>query len=149
MLQLERSKLSFEMLSLPELKEHVVRTPRVLLGIGLMVGIIVWSLQHHLSKRSSKSAPSVPYWAPFGIDLFVTAINRIYSHDFFAWTRQILDVPGRTVSMNLLGIKLLMTDDPENTKAVLSTKFADFGKGEAFHKIWRDLMFDSIFASRL
>ncbi|KAL8877671.1 MAG: hypothetical protein Q9198_004357 [Flavoplaca austrocitrina] len=139
--------MSFEMLSLPELKENIVPTPRVLMGIVLMVGIIVWSLQHHLSTRSSKSAPSVPYWAPFGIDLFVTAINRIYSHDFFAWTRQILDVPGRTVSMNLLGIKLLMTDDPENTKAVLSTKFVDFGKGEAFHKIWRDLMFDSIFAT--
>lgn len=74
--------------------------------------------------------------------------------------------------LNTLGVEILMTDSPENTKAVLSTKvstsilvspakvsgfadalvnpqqFADFGKGEAFHKIWYDLMFDSVFASK-
>lgn len=57
-----------------------------------------------------------------GIDLFVTAINRILSYDFFEWTRQILNVPGRTVRLNMLGIEVLMTDDSENTKAILSTK---------------------------
>ena len=73
--------------------------------------------------------------------------------------------------LNMLGVEILMTDSPENTKAVLSTKvigrslvvrlkangfadvveipqFADFGKGQAFHKIWYDLMADSVFASK-
>ncbi|KAL9010177.1 MAG: hypothetical protein Q9173_004865 [Seirophora scorigena] len=137
------------MLHLPELKEQILRSPGVLLSVVLFLGLLIGRnlLHPSVKKRPSKTAPAVPYWAPFGIDLFAIAINRIYSHDFFAWTRQILDVPGRTVSLNLLGIKLLMTDDTENTKQVLSTKFADFGKGEAFHKIWRDLMFDSIFAT--
>ena len=100
-----------------------------------------------------------------GIDLFATAVSRLIRHDFFAWTRQILDVPGRTVSLGMCGISLVITDDPENIKAVLSTKvcvsqpeaipstdkthaqFKDFGKGETFHKIWYDLMLDSVFAS--
>lgn len=54
-----------------------------------------------------------------GIDLFATALRRIINHDFFAWTRELLDVPGRTVSLNMLGIEVLMTDDPENIVAKL------------------------------
>ncbi len=44
------------------------------------------------------------------------------SHDFFEWSRQILNVPGRTVRLNMLGIEVLMTDNADNTKAILSTK---------------------------
>ena len=47
---------------------------------------------------------------------------KVLKHEFFDWTRQILDVPGRTVSLNMLGIKTLMTDNPDNIKAILSTK---------------------------
>ena len=57
-----------------------------------------------------------------GIDLFAKAISRLLNHDFFEWTRQILEVPGRTVRLNMLGIEVLMTDDAQNTKAILSTK---------------------------
>lgn len=57
-----------------------------------------------------------------GVDLLFTALSRLRNHDFFPWSRQILDVPGRTVSMNFLGTKVLLTDDPENAKAVLATK---------------------------
>ena len=57
-----------------------------------------------------------------GIDLLATAIRKLVDCDFFAWSRQILDVPGRTVSLNMLGVSVLVTDSPENTKAVLSTK---------------------------
>lgn len=34
-----------------------------------------------------------------------------------------------------------------STNKFLYQQFKDFGKGETFHKIWYDLMFDSVFAS--
>ena len=42
-------------------------------------------------------------------------------HDFFEWTRQLFNNHGRTVVLNMIGRKLLLTDDPENTKAILSS----------------------------
>jgi len=41
---------------------------------------------------------------------------------FFEYTREILDVPGRTVQLNMLGGGLVLTDEPENIKAVMLTK---------------------------
>lgn len=43
-------------------------------------------------------------------------------HNFFEWSHQILNVPGQTVRLNMLGIEVLMTDNTDNTKAILSTK---------------------------
>jgi hypothetical protein len=41
---------------------------------------------------------------------------------FFEYTREILDVPGRTVQLNMLGGGPVLTDEPENIKAVMLTK---------------------------
>ena len=40
-----------------------------------------------------------------------------------------------------------MTSDPENIKAVLTGQFADYGKGESFHREWKEFLGDSIFAT--
>ncbi|KAI1482004.1 cytochrome P450 [Daldinia eschscholtzii] len=41
----------------------------------------------------------------------------------------------------------ILTRDPEHVKAVLTTQFADFGKGEEFHELWRPFLGDSIFTT--
>ena len=129
------------MLSLQGLTERTFQVPAILVGVLISLCLMRWNSRRLRVKKLGNKAPAAVYWAPLGnnitcaacfraesltlsagLDLFATAISRIFSHDFFAWTRQILDVPGRTVSLNLLGVKVLMTDDPENTKAVLSTK---------------------------
>src|SRR5579862_5962382 len=38
--------------------------------------------------------------------------------------------------MRLPGVSPIMTVDPENIKALLTTQFNDFGKGKEFHDSW-------------
>lgn len=41
----------------------------------------------------------------------------------------------------------LITRDPSHIKAMLTSKFASFGKGEVFHELWRPFLGDSIFTT--
>ncbi|KAI1806635.1 cytochrome P450 [Daldinia bambusicola] len=41
----------------------------------------------------------------------------------------------------------IITRDPEHIKAVLTTQFSDFGKGEEFHDLWKPFLGDSIFTT--
>lgn len=53
-----------------------------------------------------------------------------------------------TMELRLLSdIRVIMTADPENIKAVLTTQFSDYGKGEQFHKEWEAFLGDSIFTT--
>ncbi|KAL4918584.1 cytochrome P450 [Aspergillus aurantiobrunneus] len=52
------------------------------------------------------------------------------------------------VESNLFGsFRVIQTREPEHLKAVLTAKFADFGKGELFHKLWIPFLGDSIFTT--
>lgn len=44
-------------------------------------------------------------------------------------------------------IRVLLTADPENIKAILATQFHDFGHGEHFHQTWIEFLGDSIFVT--
>lgn len=44
-------------------------------------------------------------------------------------------------------IRVTFTADPENIKAILTTQFADYGKGEQFHKEWEQFLGDGIFTT--
>ena len=52
-----------------------------------------------------------------------------------------------TVETNVVGARLLFTADTENIKAILTSQFADYGKGEPFHNAWKDFLGDSIFTT--
>lgn len=41
--------------------------------------------------------------------------------------------------------RVIFTADPENIKALLTTQFTEYGKGEQFHKEWQAFLGDSIF----
>ena len=42
---------------------------------------------------------------------------------------------------------MVLTEDPENIRALLATQFKDFGKGEHFHRDWHEFLGDSIFTT--
>jgi cytochrome P450 len=44
-------------------------------------------------------------------------------------------------------IRVIFTADPENIKAILTTQFAEYGKGEQFHKEWEEFLGDGIFTT--
>ncbi len=52
-----------------------------------------------------------------------------------------------TAECTVVGRRCIFTADPENIKAILATQFADYGKGELFHREWKDFLGDSIFAT--
>ena len=56
---------------------------------------------------------------------------------------------GHTVEGNAAGQRVILTDDPENIKALLASQFRDFGKGEPFHRDWSAFLGNSIFATDL
>ncbi|KAF9631020.1 hypothetical protein BFW01_g1894 [Lasiodiplodia theobromae] len=120
-------------------------------GVTIVLYVLFRLLKSVRTKRKVRAlgvaAPSPPHSLPFGVDLLITALRKITRHEFSEWTRELLDIPGRTISMDLLSAQIILTADTENTKAVLSTKFSQFGKGEDFHHIWHDLMKDSVFAT--
>lgn len=51
------------------------------------------------------------------------------------------------VEAQVLGRRIIFTADPENIKAVLATQFSDYGKGEPFHREWKEFLGDSIFTT--
>ncbi|KAF1974065.1 cytochrome P450, partial [Bimuria novae-zelandiae CBS 107.79] len=53
-------------------------------------------------------------------------------------------VPGRTVEVGLVGTTMVMTDNIDNIRAIMSTQYNDFGKGDMYRKIWSSLMRNSI-----
>ena len=130
------------MLALHSLVDRAFRLFYVLAAVIVVLFLSRWNSQRKRLRKLGSKAPAVPSRAPLGtvaknpashvqklrklhfagIDLLVTAINKLVNNDFFAWSREILDNPGRTVSLNMLGVNVLVTDEPENTKAVLSTK---------------------------
>lgn len=61
------------------------------------------------------------------------------------WQRQFETVGRHTFEVNLGGERVIVTEDPENIKAILATQFHDFGKGEVFHRDWHEFLGDSIF----
>jgi cytochrome P450 len=55
--------------------------------------------------------------------------------------------PATTEIRSLVSNRIIFTVDPENIKALLTGQFNDFGKGETFHRDWREFLGDSIFAT--
>jgi cytochrome P450 len=54
---------------------------------------------------------------------------------------------GNTVELTVLGKRIIFTSNLENIKAILATKFDDFGKGPLFRNQCREFLGESIFTS--
>lgn len=44
-------------------------------------------------------------------------------------------------------MRYILTREPEHVKTILTSKFADFGKGPVFHEVWSPFLGDSIFTT--
>jgi hypothetical protein len=56
------------------------------------------------------------------MDTLYKLVRNMRQDTFFEFTRQVLDTPGRTVELDVLGRRLLMTDHVDNIKAVQFTQ---------------------------
>ncbi|EXJ89374.1 hypothetical protein A1O3_02441 [Capronia epimyces CBS 606.96] len=92
----------------------------------------------------------------FGLDFPVhstLAILRNQSLEFWEWIYEHTGTAHNgtgsyTSELHMLAnSRAIFTADPENIKAILTTQFQDFGKGEEFHEQWKAFLGDSIFTT--
>lgn len=73
-------------------------------------------------RQLGNFAPSLPTILPLGLDVAFTASQKMIAHEFLEWTRDILNNAGRTVELDMLNNRVVVTDNPENIKAIMSTQ---------------------------
>jgi hypothetical protein len=63
--------------------------------------------------------------------------NRMVEFFDYALSRADPDKGGQIVEINVTGgQRYFFTREPEHIKTLLTGKFAEFGKGEEFHRVW-------------
>jgi cytochrome P450 len=74
----------------------------------------------------------LPFAIPtFGIEIIISQLRAFKGKRFLEHWRQVLaNSNAHTISMTMLGSTCFLTDDPENIKALLATKFNDYSLGK-------------------
>ncbi|GES61706.1 cytochrome P450 [Aspergillus terreus] len=107
-----------------------------------------WSRDRALKKLPGTYAPVVPSRLPFGLDVAMRCVYELATHGFHEYVRDILATkPGRTIEFHILDKRMIVTDNPENIKEMMSVQFDTFGKGDLTHHIFRNCFRGSIFGS--
>ncbi|KAJ5319360.1 hypothetical protein MYU51_013363 [Penicillium brevicompactum] len=123
--------------------------------LGLFVAFCVFrSLQASAQiARLGARAPKIKHRLPYALDFIYKGQKANLAHqDIEFWNTNIAQAGGsrnvKTAELDAgISTRAIMTKDPENIKAILTGQFADYGKGETFHKGWKEFLGDSIFAT--
>ncbi|CAF9907115.1 MAG: hypothetical protein HETSPECPRED_007043 [Heterodermia speciosa] len=105
--------------------------------------------QHRDIKRLGGYAPKVSTKVPFGLDIvyrLFRAGQLLDDIDIWHWLFSYAPY-NRTVEFGIGGQRMIFTADPDNIRAVLAAQFGDYGKGEPFHRGWKEFLGDSIFTT--
>ncbi|ORY66209.1 cytochrome P450 [Pseudomassariella vexata] len=85
---------------------------------------------------------------PFGLDIVKAQIDATMNHkNLEMWSNMLSPEQEYTVEKTIVGRRIVFTAAPENIKAILASQFGDYGKGEPFHKEWKEFLGDSIFTT--
>ncbi|KAF5128001.1 Cytochrome P450 52A3-B [Metarhizium anisopliae] len=81
--------------------------------------------------------------------LYIDIGTHQYNNKLAQWCNGILDSKqSNYAEFSLTGKKrVLITREPEQIKAILATKFANFGHGPQWHRLWRPFLGKGIFAT--
>ncbi|KAL2827176.1 cytochrome P450 [Aspergillus cavernicola] len=112
-------------------------------------------VQWQLSRLGAR-APKVQFRLPYAMDFIYGSMqaNKTDS-DLAFWSTAVQNAKGaplvdnkKTAELDAgISSRIIFTQDSENIKAVLTGQFSDYGKGESFHRDWREFLGDSIFAT--
>lgn len=111
-------------------------------------------IRYHKIRRLGLTAPIIRTYLPFGLDMPIKAIRYFVTNRAMdAWLDEFKKL-GAPESLNynmelriLANVRVIMTADPENIKAILTQQFSDYGKGTRFHEEWQEFLGDSIFTT--
>ncbi|KAI0843046.1 cytochrome P450 52A11 [Hypoxylon sp. FL0890] len=119
------------------------------LGVIFLVRTIYLSIDEDIRlRRLGVRGHHMNNKLPFGLDIIYKQVKATMNHrNYEMFLKLIGDAPAYTAEARILARHMVITADPENIKAVLATQFADFGKGEQFHREWSEFLGDSIFTT--
>ncbi|KAJ5090162.1 hypothetical protein N7532_008846 [Penicillium argentinense] len=104
-------------------------------------------------SRLGARAPKISFQLPYALDFIYKGHQaNLVNKDVEFWAQSIATAGGsrdcKTAELDAgISTRIVLTKDPENIKALLTGQFADYGKGEPFHKEWKEFLGDSIFAT--
>ncbi|KAL4949486.1 cytochrome P450 [Aspergillus filifer] len=110
-------------------------------------------VQWQLSRLGAR-APKIQFRLPYAMDFIYKSMQANKAdRDLEFWSGAMRNAPGgppdkKTAELDAgVSTRIILTRDPENIKAILTGQFADYGKGESFHRDWREFLGDSIFVT--
>ncbi|KAI0890726.1 cytochrome P450 52A11 [Annulohypoxylon maeteangense] len=127
-----------------------IKSILIILGSILALWMIYAEINDNIRLRrlGARGSTRIKSVLPFGLDVIYEQIKSTMKHkNYEVFVKLLNNAPFYTAEGRLLRRHIVMTADPENIKAILATQFADFGKGEQFHKEWNEFLGDSIFAT--
>ncbi|KKA22030.1 Cytochrome P450 [Rasamsonia emersonii CBS 393.64] len=125
--------------------QPIVPVLLVLVSVVILLWIKSWQSKKARMQSLGQKPPMLPYKLPFGIDAAYMFVSHMLRLDFFEWTQTLLDHPGRTIDIYVLGTRLVLTDDCDNMKAIMSSQFSDYVKGRFVHDLFESVLGDSVF----
>lgn len=82
----------------------------------------------------------------FGLGIAIQILRALRKHEFWHWTKDVLDTHNHTVDVQMFGNSMYLTDDPENIKYIQDTEFTRFAKSKAQHEIFKHILGDAVFS---
>ncbi|KAJ5661858.1 uncharacterized protein N7477_009474 [Penicillium maclennaniae] len=138
-----------------ELLEGMTPGQAILWSLGVFTVVLMLrriQTQIQISRLGAR-APKVSFRLPYALDfIYKGQIANLAHNDLQFWGDTIMSAGGKTNVKTAevdagVSTRAIMTLDPENIKALLTGQFADYGKGEPFHRDWKEFLGDSIFAT--
>ncbi|KAF8456749.1 cytochrome P450 52A5 [Kalaharituber pfeilii] len=133
------------------LQSLVTSAPLILLAVtfsSLLLVVLEKTQEYFKMRQLGKRPRSLASWFPWlGFDIIYASVQAAKNNESYEGWKKKTDAFGYTFEMTLLLQRMVFSVEPENVKAILTSQFYDFGKGELFHKMWYPFLGDSIFAT--
>lgn len=102
-----------------------------------------------LPAKSKPCLPQVRTIFPFAIDYIVRGIIYNTGNQSLRFWEELFTKysPSQTLEVRIGPQTVILSHDPEVVKALLTSQFAEYGKGVRFHAEWRPFLGDAIFTT--
>ncbi|KAL3419033.1 cytochrome P450 52A5 [Phlyctema vagabunda] len=120
-----------------------------IVAVFLLLKLKSWVSDELKIRALGGHALKIRAYLPLDLDFIAKAIKWTMAHKNFEGWQEFFAGGRWTVEANPGGMRAIFTADPENIKAILATQFTDYGKGEPFHRDWKDFLGDGIFTTDL
>ncbi|OJJ45390.1 hypothetical protein ASPZODRAFT_69921 [Penicilliopsis zonata CBS 506.65] len=141
-----------------DLLRHAASTDTAVWVVGLLIlafWLRRWQVDAQIARLGGRAC-AVQTRLPYAIDfIYKATVANLENRDLEFWDGAIMNARGasrianpKTAELSSgMSNRVIVTKDPENIKALLTAQFEDYGKGESFHRDWKEFLGDGIFVT--